>query len=133
MLGGFGMRQDNLPKSIAMGFSALALAVLPTPGNAQVATGDVLFRQRCALCHSVVSGKVSTLAPNLAGVVGRKAGTTAFAYSPAMKASKIIWLRAILDKYLAAPAKTVPGTRMAIAVADAKQRGLLIDYLATVK
>ncbi len=76
---------------------------------------------------------MSPLAPNLVGVVGRRAGTTAYAYSPTMKASGIVWTRATLDKYLSAPSKMVAGTKMAIAVPDAKQRGLLIDYLATVK
>jgi cytochrome c len=112
---------------------AMVAVAMPTAVNAQATTGDELFRQRCAMCHSVVAGKPSPLAPNLAGVVGRRAGTAPFAYSPAMKASTIVWTPAILDKYLAAPAKLVAGTKMAIAVSDAKQRRLLIDYLATVK
>jgi cytochrome c len=116
-----------------LALAALFAVATPTLASAQAATGDAPFRQRCALCHSVVAGKISPLAPNLVGVVGRKAGTTAFAYSTAMKASNIVWTRANLDKYLAAPAKAVAGTKMAIAVTDAKQRGLIIDYLATVK
>jgi cytochrome c len=112
---------------------ALCATATPAHAEAQVADGQLLFRQRCSVCHSVAPGKVSPLAPNLAGVMGRRAGSAAFNYSPAMKASNIVWTRATLDKYLAAPSKTVVGTKMAIAVTDARQRGLLIDYLATVK
>jgi cytochrome c len=112
---------------------ALLATLLPGFASAQPAAGEVLFRQRCAMCHAVLPGKVSSLAPNLAGVVGRKAASTAFAYSPAMKASNIVWSRATLDRYLTAPTKMVAGTRMVIAVADARQRALLIDYLTSVK
>jgi cytochrome c len=114
--------------------AGMMLIATATPGSAAPAgSGDALFRQRCALCHSNVAGKVSPLAPNLVGVVGRKAGTTTFNYSTAMAASNIVWTRPNLDKYLAAPAKMVAGTKMGVAVADAKQRAALIDYLATLK
>jgi cytochrome c len=69
------------------------------------------------------------LAPNLAGVVGRKAGSTAFNYSTALKNSNLVWNRANLDRYLTAPARTVPGTRMVVSVTDAAQRAALLNYL----
>ncbi len=114
---------------------AVVPATLLTAAAAQAQTpaGDQIFKQRCQMCHSVKAGAPAGIAPNLAGVVGRKAGSTAFAYSPALKASKIVWTKAILDSYLAAPAKVVPGTRMVVAVSDAGQRGALINYLATLK
>lgn len=112
---------------------ALVAAAVPTPGSAQALTGDALFKQRCAMCHAVAAGKPATLGPNLAGVVGRKSATTAYAYSPAMKAAGLMWTKANLDRYLAAPTKTVAGTKMVIALTDPKQRALVIGYLATVK
>jgi cytochrome c len=112
---------------------ALLAVATPTFANAQGVVGDVLFRQRCALCHAVAPGKPSLLAPNLSGVVGRKAGTTTFAYSKAMKDANIVWTRANLDKYLLAPTKMIAGTKMVIAVSDPKQRTALIDYLAKAK
>jgi cytochrome c len=111
----------------------LIAVAAPTFGNAQGLAGDALFRQRCALCHAVAAGKPSTLAPNLGGVVGRKAGTTSFTYSKAMKDANIVWTRANLDKYLVAPTKMIAGTKMVIAVSDPKQRTALIDYLAKAK
>ena len=96
-------------------------------------SGETLFKQRCTICHSVVKDKPASVGPNLSGVVGRKAGTTAFAYSAALKASAIIWTKPKLDMFLAMPSKTVPGTRMVMSVSDAKQRSAIIDFLGKAK
>lgn len=87
---------------------------------------------QCAACHSVDPGK-NGLGPSLAGVSGRKAGTGAgFIYSEPIKASGLTWDDATLDAYLAAPMKTVPGTKMSYAgLADAAKRQELIAYLKT--
>ncbi|WCT74438.1 c-type cytochrome [Sphingomonas naphthae] len=111
--------------------AALALASA-APAIAQQ-SGEQLFRQRCQACHATDPAKPAILAPNLRGVVGRKAAATPFAYSPALKAAKLTWSAETLDAYLAGPAKLVPGTRMMISIADARQRAALIDYLATLK
>ncbi len=95
--------------------------------------GATIFKQRCSSCHAVAAGKPATLGPNLAGVGGRKAGSTAYKYSAAMKKSNIVWTRPNLDKYLTGPAKMVPGTKMMVSISDAKQRAALVDYLSKVK
>jgi cytochrome c len=92
--------------------------------------GAVVFRQRCQACHTDEAGKPARVGPNLAGVVGRKAAATDFNYSAALKGSGLTWNRENLDRYLAAPSKAVPGTRMVIALTDPVQRKALIDYLA---
>jgi len=107
--------------------AAAAQAAGPKPDGAQV------FKQRCQACHSATAAKTAPLAPNLAGVVGRKAAATSFAYSPALKASKLTWTKANLDQYLTSPMKLVPGTRMVISVPDPAQRAALIDFLAKAK
>jgi cytochrome c len=118
---------------------SVALIAAATPVVAQEAplTGEQVFKQRCALCHSVKApipgSKAVPLGPNLLGVVGRTSGTGKFAYSPALVAAKLPWTKANLDKYLVAPTKMVAGTRMIIALSDAKQRRAVIEYLATVK
>lgn len=95
--------------------------------------GDLLFRQRCSMCHSVVPSQPKPLAPGLSGVVGRKAASTQFNYSAALKASNLTWTKPNLDRYLSAPMRMVPGTRMAVSVPDAAQRAALIKYLETKK
>lgn len=97
--------------------------------------GEGLYRQRCQACHSVTAGKTSPLGPNLYGVVDRKAAAAPvpFRYSLPLKNSNLTWTRENLDKYLAAPTKTVPGTRMVVALPNAEQRTAIIDYLARAK
>ncbi|MBB5685966.1 c-type cytochrome [Sphingobium boeckii] len=110
------------PLSIVAG-SATASA--QTPAN-----GETLFRQRCQTCHSVAVGGKAGVGPNLRGVVGRNAAATAFKYSPALQKSKVTWTKANLDRYLTAPTRMVPGTRMVISVTDAGQRAALVQYLS---
>jgi cytochrome c len=109
------------------GTAQVSNAAPPTP------SGETVFRQRCAMCHSNVAGKTTPLGPNLVGVAGRKAGSTAFKHSPAMKASGIVWNANNLDRYLASPTKTVPGSKMTVAISDAEQRAALVRYLGTLK
>jgi cytochrome c len=97
------------------------------------AAGAATFQQRCQVCHQPPPGQPHGIGPNLAGVVGRKAASTAYDYSTALKASGLTWDRATLDKFLTSPSSMVPGTRMVVPVADAKQRTDLIAYLATLK
>ena len=78
----------------------------------------------------VVPGGRAVLGPSLSGVAGRKAAATTFNYSPALKASNVTWTRANLDRFLSAPARMIPGTRMVIAVSDAAQRAAILNYLA---
>ena len=116
-----------LPLS-ALGLLAVATS-LPAAPAAPGPDGATLFRQRCSSCHAVVPGAKAVLGPNLAGLVGRKAAATPFAYSPALKASGVVWTKPNLDKFLAGPTKMVPGTRMVIAVSDAQQRAAILNYL----
>ena len=103
------------------------------PEGGDVATGKTIFEQQCSACHSAEAGDDKTAsAPSLAGILGRSAGATAFPYSPAMKKSGITWTDKHLFAYIKAPAKYVPGTRMAFAgIAGDKERADLIAYMST--
>ena len=109
----------------------LALLALAPRAMTQTQTGSDLFEDRCAGCHFRTGDGQG---PSLAGVVGRRAGSApGFAYTPAMKASGLIWTPANLDRFLTEPGKAVPGTAMPIHVPDAAQRKAIIAYLATVR
>ena len=93
--------------------------------------GALLFQQRCAACHAVTPGARTVLAPNLAGVLNRKVASTAFNYSPALKASNLTWTRANLDRFLQGPGQMVPGTRMVITISDPAQRAAVLNFITT--
>ena len=85
---------------------------------------------RCLACHALEYDRVG---PRHCGLFGRRAGSVpGFAYSEAMKRSKIVWNEKTLGRFLANPLKAVPGTAMTYAgVAEAKERADLIAYLKT--
>ena len=99
---------------------------------ALIAAGKAAFGA-CTGCHAIEAGKASGAAPNLHGVVGRKAGGLSdFSYSEAMAGSGIVWDRASLDRFLANPAGYVAGTQMvAGGVRDAERRAAIVAYLAS--
>lgn len=132
MKGSIPNRIGKVGRSGRLAIMAITLTI-PATAPAQAFDGTTLFKQRCQMCHAVTADKPATVGPNLAGVVGRKAASTGFAYSAALKASGLVWTRPVIDKYLAGPAKLVPGTKMAIALPDPAQRKAVIDYLARTK
>ena len=114
---------------MALGAVMAASAAHAQPGD--VAKGSAVYDDRCSGCH--VIGGVGQ-GPNLAGVVGRKAGASpGFDYTPALTASGLTWSPANLDRWLMGPQKLVPGTAMMTLVPDATERRDLIAYLATLK
>ncbi|MEO6972688.1 MAG: cytochrome c family protein [Rhodoferax sp.] len=86
---------------------------------------------RCLACHALAYDRVG---PHHCGLFGRLAGSVpGFAYSPAMKKSKIVWNEKTLDQFLRSPMKMVPGTAMTYdGVPDPKDRADLIAYLKQV-
>jgi glucose/arabinose dehydrogenase len=114
--------------SLLAGF--LLLPSLPIRA-ADATTGKALFKAQCALCHSAESGDGGgAQGPNLGGVSGRDAASRAgFTYSAALKASRLHWDAATLDRFLAAPFTVVPGSTMVVPVVDAGQRADLVAYL----
>ena len=110
-------------------FAALAVLFAASAASADLDKGKELYG-RCLACHALEYDRVG---PRHCGLFGRRAGSVAgFAYSEAMKRSKIVWNDKTLDRFLADPMKTVPGTTMTYAgVADPKERADLIAYLKT--
>jgi glucose/arabinose dehydrogenase/cytochrome c2 len=115
---------------------AAALAgALTLAGTASAApsAGQAYFERNCASCHTADAGMTSRAGPPLFNVVGRKAASApGYNYTDALVkagAAGKTWTRAELDVFLRDPAKDVPGTAMPVAVADAKERAAVIDYL----
>jgi len=122
----------NLKKLFVIG--AMALAVTFASGlttNAAHASSDGKAFKKCKACHSFTKNKVG---PNLAGIVGKKAGSVAkYRYSKAMKAAAadgLIWNEENLDKFLKKPKKFMKKTKMAFAgLKKEGDRKAVIEYL----
>jgi cytochrome c len=104
--------------------------VLATYGFAAEPTGEELYRTKCANCHSLTPG-MSTVAPDLHGVIGRKAGTVAaYDYSPALKQAAFVWTPEKLTEWLGSPHNVVPETEMSFpGLPDAKERAAVVNFL----
>jgi cytochrome c len=108
-------------------WAALALATAVCQAAPDAVRGEELYA-RCLACHALAADRVG---PRHCGLLGRRAGSVpGFAYSPAMKNSKLVWDVKTLDRFLAKPLEVVPGTSMTYdGVPAAKDRADLIAYL----
>jgi len=105
----------------------LALVVCGIAQAADATRGKELYESRCGGCHSLDQDRIG---PRHRGLIGRKAGAVAgFEYSPALRASRIVWSSQTLDAWLTNPERLIPGQRMNYSVPDAADRAALIAYL----
>jgi cytochrome c len=118
------------PRILATLAVAIASLAASCPAWSQGARGRILFL-RCASCHDISATASPKIGPNLAGVVGRRAGSLpGYGYSPAMKAQSFVWDEDHLDRWLTKPNDLVPGTAMAFGGVPSKaDRDALIAYL----
>jgi len=119
----------------ASALSAAALVLTLSAARATVHAADpekgkALYESRCAGCHSFDHDRIG---PRHRGLIGRKAGAVAgFEYSPALRASQIVWSPRTLDAWLTNPERLIPGQRMNYSVPDAADRAALIVYLEAI-
>ena len=91
---------------IATAFAAPARASDPEAGSKVFA--------KCKACHSLVAGK-NMIGPSLHALFDRKAGTTKYNYSKAMKEAGdngLVWNDENLEKYLHSPKEFIKGNKM---------------------
>lgn len=108
-----------------LGGGALSAASAASSGDA--VRGEAVY-SRCLACHALAYDRTG---PRHCGLFGRQAGTVpGFAYSDAMRHSKIVWDEKTLNLFLQNPLKAVPGTSMGYAgISDEQERADLIAYL----
>jgi cytochrome c len=116
--------------------AALVTPAVFAAGKPDIENGKAIFAQRCGICHAVSNepgGPV--MGPNMAGVVGRKAGTKEDfpLYTSAMKAYGVKWSAKTLDEFLANPLTAVPGTTMPMMLPDDTERADVVAYIGTLK
>jgi cytochrome c len=117
----------KLARTLALAALASAIGSIPVAQGADTRHGEEIY-SRCLACHALAYDRTG---PRHCGLFGRRAGSVpGFAYSDAMKRSKLVWNAKTLDRFIANPLKTVPGTAMGYAgVTDARERADLIAYL----
>jgi len=116
---------------VAAAVGLVALASASAMANGDVKKGKKVFN-KCKACHSIKKGGKHKVGPNLAGIIGRKAGTAAGfkKYSKNMKASGIVWSEATLEEFLTKPKAMVKKTKMGFAgLKKASQRANVIAYM----
>ncbi|MBK5263732.1 MAG: cytochrome C [Alphaproteobacteria bacterium] len=125
------MRIVRLARQIGAAMS-VTLAWLPSPVSA-APDGGAIVRSTCGSCHTLARGKGAAEGPNLAGVVGRTAGSAPnFPYSPGFRkglAGKT-WTPQLLDKFLTDTEKLAPGANMTYFNDDPASRAAIIKYLS---
>lgn len=114
---------------------AVLLGLLNSAWAADIDAGKSTFEHRCASCHAIGPSARGGFAPQLNGIVGRRAGsTTDFKYSPAMKKSGIVWTEKNLAAFVNGPGDVVPGTSMRFwGISNEQQVANLMAYLGTFK
>jgi cytochrome c len=122
------MRANEIDICVA----ALLVLALSAPALAADVDHGKQVYQTCAACHS---DKPDALGPNLAGVIGRKAGSRDdFRYSNAMMRAGFSWDAGSLRQYLTDPQAKVKGNRMPFSgLSDPKDLDDVIAYVGTLK
>jgi len=101
------------PLNFLVPFLALLLCEAHAAGDP--VAGKAAFAP-CASCHQVGPSARGGFGPQLNGIIGRPAGTTAdYTYSAAMKNSRIVWTEQTLAAFIKDQDSVVPGTRMRFA------------------
>lgn len=111
---------------------ASVVTLVATSGFAVAAepSGEEVFKAKCATCHSLTPG-LSTIAPDLHGVVGRKAASLDnFKYSDALEQSGIVWTPEKLDEWIKSPHMVAAETEMSFAgLSDPQERAAVVEFL----
>lgn len=112
---------------LAIVSSAAVYAAMAPTAAGDAARGASVYAANCGSCHSLDANRVG---PAHRGVYGRRAGLApGYAYSPALRNSRVVWNAATLDRWLRDPRSVVPGTKMAFSLPDAGKRADVIAYL----
>jgi cytochrome c len=114
-------------------YVAFALAAMHSPfavADEFTDPGRKIFERQCQTCHGGSSRADLAIGPNLAGLIGRKAGAeNSGVHSRAAIESDTVWTRSSLRRYLSQPGREMPGTFMPVQVKDSKELDDLLNYL----
>lgn len=101
--------------------------------KARVAAGEILFTDKCRICHSN-DPETPSYGPTLKNVIGRAAGSLPdYDYSVALMASGIVWTPEAVRAWMANNDGFMPGTKMRhVGVTDAAEQDFILAYLQSI-
>jgi len=122
-------------------YRRFAWAVFAMAGLNSVAVADEftdpgrkIFERHCQTCHGGKGVADSAIGPDLAGIIGRKAGTgDSGVHSRATFESGVVWTRSSLRRFLSDPGREMPGTIMPVQVRDPRELDDLLNYLESLR
>lgn len=107
----------------------VADAQMPLPA-AKPPDGATLFKQQCAVCHTLSLSEPVRQGPPLVKIVGRPAGKVeSFRYSDGLAKADFTWDETRLDAWLINPQAVIPGVTMVYRQAKPETRAAIIAYL----
>ena len=107
----------------------VADAQMPLPA-AKPPDGATLFKQQCAVCHTLNLSEPTRQGPPLVKIVGRSAGKAeGFKYSEPLSKADFAWDETRLDAWLTNPQAVIPGATMVYRQAKPETRAAIIAYL----
>lgn len=114
-------------KFLALG---VAVVVVASSGSAGAGgDGEALFKKKCSACHSVKAG-IHKTGPSLAGVIGRRAGSTSFTKYKGLKTADFIWGEDNIDLWLTDPKKFIHApASMTVKVKNKDERIAIVEFL----
>lgn len=97
---------------------------------ASAASGEKLFKTKCAMCHSIEEGK-KKIGPSLYGVFGRVTGTLeGYKFSKDLKNTELVWDAELLMSWIKSPKSIARGTKMrSRGIKKHTDRLAIIEYL----
>lgn len=111
------------------GLSAWASALAGPASADELRQAAAMYEARCGGCHALDANRVGPMHRQL---LGRTAGRVpGYDYSPALRASGLVWDAKNLDLWLRDPEALIPGQSMNYRVDSAEDRRLLIGYLGS--
>ncbi|SPP92293.1 c-type cytochrome [Bradyrhizobium vignae] len=107
----------------------VADAQMPLPAT-RPPDGATLFKQQCAVCHTLSLSEPMRQGPPLVKVLGRPAGKVeGFHYSDGLAEADFTWDETRLDAWLANPQAVIPGVVMVYRQAKPETRAAIIAFL----
>jgi cytochrome c len=121
----------SMTMALLLSVTVLPVSASTAPANKDAVRGRAIYEAKCSACHSVDENLVG---PKHMGVLGRKAGSVnGYAYSDALRQSRIIWTQASLTLWLTEPETLIPGQKMGYRLGLAQERADVVRFLSTLK